>query len=562
MFPLASAPAPAPAPDARPALLIVDDETLFAKAAARHLDKRGHPCRVAGSLQAAREALASGPPPALILLDMRLPDGHGFELLAASAEGEPEQRPVFIMLTAYGELEDAVQAMKLGAADYVKKPVDLDELALTVDKALAAAQLRRRVDLSREREVHAVDEPLMLGQSAALAASRQQLESLGQLRVRPDAVPPTVLLLGETGTGKDVAARVLHRSGPWRGRPFVQIDCASLPRELIEAELFGAEKGAYTGAQARRVGLIEAAEDGTVFLDELGELGLELQAKLLNVLERRVVRRVGGVREFPVAARFVAGTNRDLAAMVAAGQFRADLYYRLNVIHVTLPPLRERGDDVLLLARHFAEQTARRYGLDDPRWAADALPALRAYRWPGNVRELKHLIERAVLLNAGRPLGAAELGLPEARPRPALHPAALPPAWATVAPPGAAAPPAPPGAAAGGVLPAWPPAAVPASWARAAAPAAWPAEAAPGPALAPHPAAPPAGGPAEPEAGDPLAALDGLSLEEVERRVIDRALARSRGNVSEAARQLGITRMALRYRLDKMREATGGLAED
>lgn len=471
---------PPPPPEASgPALLIVDDEALFARAAARHLGRAGYACQVAGSLQEARAQLQRQPP-ALVLLDMRLPDGHGFELLAAHPPGESPERPTFIMLTAYGELEDAVEAMKLGAADYVKKPVDLDELRLVVEKTLSTAQLRRRVDYSRERSVHALDEVQMLGDSPALRAAREQLEALGRLAPRSGIAPPTVLLLGETGTGKDVAARVLHRSGPLRERPFVQIDCASLPRELIEAELFGHEKGAYTGAQGRRVGLIEAAEDGTVFLDELGELGLELQAKLLNVLERRVVRRVGSVREQPVSARFVAGTNRDLAAMVAAGQFRADLYYRLNVIHVTLPPLRERAGDSLLLARHFALQTARRYGLPDPVLVPEAEAALQRYPWPGNVRELRHLIERAVLLGGGAPLGAACLGLPPADPA-----ADLP--------------------------------------------------------------APAATGPASERS------LDAMTLDEAERHLIERALARCRGNVSEAARQLGVTRMALRYRIDKLR---------
>lgn len=462
-----------------PALLIVDDETLFARAAARHLGRAGYACEVAGSLQEARTQLQRHPP-ALVLLDMRLPDGHGFELLAAHPPGESAERPTFIMLTAYGELEDAVEAMKLGASDYVKKPVDLDELRLVVEKTLSTAQLRRRVDYSRERSVHALDEVQMLGDSPALRAAREQLEALGRLAPRPGIAPPTVLLLGETGTGKDVAARVLHRSGPLRDRPFVQIDCASLPRELIEAELFGHEKGAYTGAQARRVGLIEAAEDGTVFLDELGELGLDLQAKLLNVLERRVVRRVGSVREQPVSARFVAGTHRDLAAMVATGQFRADLYYRLNVIHVTLPALRARAGDVMLLARHFALQTARRYGLPDPDFHPGAEAALHDYAWPGNVRELRHLIERAVLLGGGGPIRAEGLGLPAGRQAPAAAPAS-----------------------------------------------------------------------AEPRPAGP--ALEAMTLEQAERHLIARALARSGGNVSEAARQLGLTRMALRYRLDKLR---------
>jgi two-component system response regulator AtoC len=250
----------------------------------------------------------------------------------------------------------------------------------------------------------------------------------------------------------------------------VQIDCASLPRELIEAELFGHEKGAYTGAQGARAGLLEAAEGGTAFLDEIGELPLDMQAKLLNVIERRVVRRVGSVRERPIAARFVAGTNRDLPAMIAAGQFRADLYYRLNVVTLTMPPLRERGNDVTLLARHFAAQTARRYALDEPGFDPVALSALQRYHWPGNVRELKHLIERAVLLCQGRDIGAADLGLPSA---------------ATAGADAAAVP------------------------------------------------------------------FASMTLDEAERWLIERTLDRVRGNVSEAARRLGVSRMTLRYRIEK-----------
>jgi two-component system response regulator AtoC len=247
------------------------------------------------------------------------------------------------------------------------------------------------------------------------------------------------------------------------------MDDILLHQRRDEAELFGHEKGAYTGAQGARVGLLEAAENGTVFLDEIGELPLEMQAKLLNVIERRMVRRVGSVRERPIAARFVAGTNRNLPEMIAAGQFRADLYYRLNVVTLAMPPLRERGADIELLARHFAGLTASRYGLPEPRFETEALQRLQQYRWPGNVRELKHLIERAVLLSQNRPIAVDDLGIPGQT-------------------------------------------------------------AAPG------------------EGEGPWAAM---TLDQAERWLIERALERTGGNVSEAARRLGVTRMALRYRIDK-----------
>lgn len=461
-------------------VLVVDDETLFGRAVMRRFLQLGYRCALASTLAEAREELQSEPA-TLVLLDLRLPDGLGFELLEQM--GRDASRPAVVMMTAHGELEDAVQAMKLGAADYVKKPIDLDELALVAERALSTLRLQQQVAYSRERESHANDAVELLGACEALRFVRERLESLARLKLRAGVTPPTVLLLGETGTGKDVAARYLHRCGPFRDRPFVQVDCASLPRELIEAELFGHEKGAYTGAQGKRVGLVEAAEDGTVFLDEIGELSLDLQAKLLNVIERRVVRRVGAVRELPVAARFVAGTNRDLRAMVDQGLFRADLYYRLDVVSVTMPPLRERGDDIVLLAHHFIDGTARRYGLEPPRLDEAALGALLHYDWPGNVRELRHLIERSVLLSGPR-IGVAELGLPH---RPA------------VAEP----------------LPARPQAAAP-----------------PG--------------------------LASMTLDQAERYLIDHALEATGGNVSEAARRLGVTRMALRYRLDKLRQAPPG----
>lgn len=450
-------------------VLLIEDEALFARAVVKRLAGAGYACEHAATLAAGRESLNSFGPD-VILLDLRLPDGQGVDLLAELAR-DTRAAPV-IVLTAYGEVEDAVRAMKLGAADYLKKPIDLDELQLVIEKALRTAGLRQKVDYSRSRESHSGDTAHLLGESPAMHAVREQIAALGSLIGNRLAPPPTVLIIGETGTGKDVAARCLHRAGPLAERPFVQVDCASLPRELIEAELFGHEKGAYTGAQGARAGLLEAAEGGTAFLDEIGELPLDMQAKLLNVIERRVVRRVGSTRERPIGARFVAGTNRDLPAMIAAGQFRADLYYRLNVVTLNMPPLRERGDDVLLLAQRFVTQTARRYALVEPVIQKDARTALLRYHWPGNVRELKHLIERALLLCQGRDIGPADLGLGTPAERPS----------------------------------------------------------------------------AANESSSPIASM---TLDEAERWMIEHALEKARGNVSQAARRLGVSRMTLRYRIDK-----------
>ena len=449
-------------------VLIVDDEALFAKAVSKRLEKAGYSCAVAGNLAKGMEIFEANTPD-LILLDMRLPDGSGLDFLERLRR-ERESDVAVLVLTAYGELEDAVAAMKLRASDYLKKPIDLDELLVNVEKVLAKDTLARRLEYSRKRERIGGEAVQLLGENPEIRNIRDQAKRIGQLCTGADTVPPTVLILGETGTGKDLAARLLHACSPRRDRPFVHVDCASLPKDLIEAELFGHEKGAFTNAVAARTGLIEAAEDGVLFLDEIGELPLELQAKLLAVLERRHMRRVGNTQERPVAAWFIAATNRDLAELVKEGRFRSDLYYRLNVLTLVMPSLRERGGDIMLLAEHFAAQTARRYGLDAPRFTPEAWQALQTYAWPGNVRELKHLVERAVLLSNG-----AEIG---------VEPLLLRREVSAVA---------------------------------------------------------------TGEAGE----LEALTLDDAERLLIERALARTEGNVSEAARQLGVTRMAMRYRMKK-----------
>lgn len=373
-------------------ILIVEDEVLFARAVMRRLQKANYECAHVESVEGAREIVKQFSPD-IVLLDMRLPDGNGFDLIPFFVG----KNAMVTVMTAHGEISDAVNAIKLGALDYLKKPIDLEELFLSVKKAEATALQNDSLEYSRQRNAHAIEGVELLGESHAIQSIKAQIKRISQI-VANDSIPPTVLINGETGTGKDVAARLIHLSCHGNDKPFVHVDCASLPAELIESELFGHEKGAFTGATDHRPGLIEAAEDGTLFLDEIGELPLVLQAKLLNVLERRMVRRIGSTKERPVMARFIAATNRDLHEMSLQGGFRQDLYYRLNVMNLVMPPLRERLGDLVMLAEHFAAQTARRYGLPKPVFTPEALEKVRKYSWPGNVRELRHQISRAVLL--------------------------------------------------------------------------------------------------------------------------------------------------------------------
>ena len=455
--------------DAGSTVLVVDDEELFARAVGKRLRQGGVECELAFDLAAARARLAARPPD-LVLLDVRLPDGSGLDFLRELRAGDHAGLPVLV-LTAFGGLEDAVAAMKDRADDYLVKPVDLDELMVKIERILGQAELSRRLEYSREREQRTRGDVALVGTSAAMTALRSRIARIQSLAGHTDGAPPTVLIQGETGTGKDLAARALHHGSDRAERPFVHLDCAALPKDLIEAELFGHEKGAFTHAHTARTGLVEAAEDGTVYLDEIGELPLELQSRLLAVLERREVRRIGSTRPRPVAAWFIAATNRDLDDMASTGAFRSDLYFRLKVLSLDIPPLRERLDDLAPLFEHFSVQTSRRYGMPVPALSPEILDTARRYEWPGNVRELAHMVERLILLGTDRRIDVGTLGLAAAAP----------------------------------ALPA--------------------------------------------DAGD---ALDGLTLEEAERRLIINALRRTGGNVSEAARRLGVTRMALRYRIEKL----------
>ena len=380
-------------------ILIIDDEAALVNSLSFALRGEGHEVRGVGT---AAEGLRVGgqPPPSLILLDLRLPDGSGLEVLEKLLVLLPGV-PV-IMMSAHGDTRVAVKSVKLGAFDYLTKPFELDELFLTIRAALEREKMSQEIARFREATLAGGD---LVGESPvarALAAATRQVGASHAGRV---------LLLGESGSGKALVARAIHSQSARAKGPFVEVNCAALPEQLIEAELFGAEKGSYTGALQRRVGLAALADGGTLFLDEIGELPLALQAKLLHFLEDGSYRPVGSGRPLVSDARVVAATNRDLAAGVRAGTFREDLYYRLNVVHLSVPPLRDRGGDILLLARHFAERYAREERCAPVTFPPEAEAILLTHRWPGNVRELRNLVERLTILSPGRTVSPGDLPL-------------------------------------------------------------------------------------------------------------------------------------------------------
>jgi DNA-binding NtrC family response regulator len=340
--------------------------------------------------------------PALVLSDLRLPEGDGFGVLRASKEIDADV-PVIVM-TAYGSIEDAVTAMKEGALDFLAKPVDPDHLLLLVNRALEQRRLVNENLLMKEELAVRRGAPQLVGDDPSLRKVFSALQ-------RAAATDTTVLIEGESGTGKELFARSLHALSPRAEAPFVAINCAAIPETLLETELFGHEKGAFTGAVARKPGKFEMAHHGTLFLDEIGDLPLTLQAKILRALEERRFERVGGTALVSVDVRLVAATNRGLRAAVAGRRFREDLFFRLSVFPITVPPLRERGHDIPLLARYFVDRFCRDLKKKPLALSPGALEALQAYRWPGNVRELQNCIERAVILADGDTILARHLNL-------------------------------------------------------------------------------------------------------------------------------------------------------
>ena len=384
-------------------VLIVDDERTLARAVKAFLGEAGYEAEVADDGERALD-LVQTLRPDVVFTDVRLPGMSGIDLLRRIREFDPAI-PVIIM-TAYGTIEGAVEAVKLGAFDYMKKPVDLEELKLLADRARENAMLREELSYYRRRAANEVPLPGLLGQSPAILAVMDQVRQVAEV----DETPP-VLITGETGTGKGLVARSLHQLSRRSGKPFIDVNCTALPANLMEAELFGHERGAFTDAKESKLGLFEAAEGGFIFLDEVGDLELSLQGKLLRAIEERTVRRVGGIRDRRIDVRILAATNRNLERQVQQNLFRKDLYFRLAVILLHLPPLRERGADIALLAEHFLRRFSSKYGKGTRRIDDRARQALMDYPWPGNVRELSHVIERAVLWSRNHILTVDDLSL-------------------------------------------------------------------------------------------------------------------------------------------------------
>ncbi|MGE5849398.1 MAG: sigma 54-interacting transcriptional regulator [Candidatus Methylomirabilota bacterium] len=369
-------------------ILVVDDEESVRWALRKAMERAGYRVDLAADGPTGLAA-ASDPGVELVLLDVRLPGQDGLELLRELRKRRPDL-PV-IMMTAYGTLQVAVEAMKLGAYDYIGKPFDTDEVLLVVQKALEAQALALEVARLRQTVEGSVDLGGIVGGSPAM---QQIFKAVGKVA----GTDLTVLLRGESGTGKELAARAIHENSRRKGRPFIPVNCAAIPRELLESELFGHEKGAFTGALAARRGRFEQAEGGTIFLDEVGDMDLSLQTKLLRVLQERYIERLGGEGSIPVDVRIIAATNQDLEAAAASRSFREDLFYRLNVVAIHLPPLRDRREDIPALMGHFLTAFAQEQRTTPKVVSPEAMALLLAYGWPGNVRELENVVKRASAL--------------------------------------------------------------------------------------------------------------------------------------------------------------------
>jgi two-component system, NtrC family, response regulator AtoC len=462
------------------AVLIIDDEPTLARNMAVFLERHGHDARVTHS---GEEGLALYPQfrPDVVLLDHNLPGMDGLEVLRRLRTLDPQVKVV--MVTGFGSVEVAVRAMKLGAADYLSKPVSLNALQLLLDRLAGQTRLEQTVEYFQQRQATRSGMESLIGASESMQALRARIHRLLDAEQQlADAEPPAVLIQGETGTGKELVARALHFGGPRRAQPFVELNCGALPAQLVEAELFGYEKGAFTDARQRKPGLVETAEGGTLFLDEIGEADASTQVKLLKLLEDKRFRRLGGLRDQSVNVRIISATHQPLEQRVREGRFRADLFFRLRIVDIGVPALRERGADILTLARHFLALHSRRYRRGPMTLSPQAEHALRHHPWPGNVRELRNAIEQAVLLSSGSEISSRELG-----------------SITSVADPRAVPPQPSPGATTTAM--------------------------------------------AEPT---------DLHLERTERRLIETALQRTDGNVTQAARLLGISRDTLRYRLDRL----------
>jgi len=454
-------------------ILIVDDEENLCYSVQLALHRAGHQCRVADTLAGALR-LCEDHQPDLALVDVQLPDGNGLDLIDRLREREVDA-PV-VVITAFGTVSTAVKAMKHGAVDFLQKPLSMEELCLVVDRSLENRAIRTQLDAYRETEKRRFGEFRIVGECSQIRQVLATAEKIARLPGEPGRGLSTILILGETGTGKELVARHIHLHSPRPEQPFVHVNCTAIPENLAESELFGYERGAYTDAKGAKKGLLEVADKGTLFLDEVGHMPLSSQAKLLVAIETGRFRRLGGLNERVVDARIIAATNTDLEARAQAGEFRPDLFYRLNVFCIKMPPLRERGDDVLALANYFLDHFSRKFHKGPIRLAGETQEILKRARWPGNVRELANVLQQAALLN--------ESGL--------IEPADLNTRVSEEAPQGKSR-----------------------------------------------------------ELCFDFR-RDDCTLASVEKRLLQAAIAHAGGNISEAARLLGLTRGGLRYRLEKL----------
>lgn len=470
-------------------ILIVDDEPILARNISEAMKFAGHETAVCGSGEDGLD-LAAKVGPDIVILDLRLPGMDGLDVLR-----ELRVRGVdasVVIMTAHGNIETAVRAMKSGAVDFITKPLDLGELQLVVDRVIEHRRLAARVQYFRDREQAASASEALIGESEPMRAVKRFIQRLVATPALSSDHPPSVLITGETGTGKDMVARALHYAGHRRDEAFIHVNCTAMPEHLVESELFGHVKGAFTDARGDKRGLFESADGGTIFLDEIGHMKTALQAKLLSVLEQRAIRPVGGTRERRVNVHVIAATNRDLPVAVQQREFREDLFHRLSVLNIHMPPLRDRGDDVIMLAEHFLAMYASRFAINLRGFSPPARELVRAYPWPGNVRELSHAIESAVLICPGPEVEPEHLRI--------HRPQAAPPVSI------------------------------------------------------------------EADSGT-VVRLDfsgsGPNLEEIEQQIIRATLRHTRNNLSHAARILGISRDAIRYRMERFdRESAGGGGAD
>ncbi|HEX3187036.1 MAG TPA: sigma-54 dependent transcriptional regulator [Pyrinomonadaceae bacterium] len=372
-------------------ILVVDDDQAIRWTLREALQSWGFAAVDAGTVAEAVKLFKTDPP-AAVLLDIDLPDGSGLDVLREIKLEHPDA--IVIMITGNVQVENTISALRGGAYDFIGKPINLEELRVTIRNAIEARRLRREVDQVRKERAREFNFRLIIGESPAMKKMLDLAAKVAESEVS------SVLLQGESGTGKDLVAKAIHYGSQRTDRPFVAINCAALPATLIESELFGYEKGAFTDAKARKEGLFEQAEGGTLLLDEIGELELSLQAKLLRVLEEGAFRRVGGLADIPLDVRVLAASNRDLKTESEAGRFRLDLYYRLSIIQIDIPPLRERGDDVLLLSQYYIGTIGTRLKRNKKitGLSPETIDVFRKYNWPGNVRELRNVIERALIL--------------------------------------------------------------------------------------------------------------------------------------------------------------------